>query len=108
MCCASGFRNGTAKGAALAVSAMAWAEFLCSPVSADAIRGWDRILGGAIGPVDRAVAERASIVFNHGGRHARSLPDWVIAATAILHGARLATLNRRDFEAFRKDGLELA
>jgi predicted nucleic acid-binding protein len=95
-------------GAELAVSGMAWAEFLCGPVSTAAIRIWDRILDGAIEPVDRAVAERAAILFNHSGRRSRSLPDCVIAATAILHGARLATLNRRDFEMFRNDGLELA
>ena len=95
-------------GLVLAASGMAWAEFLCGPVSADAIRAWDRILDGAIEPADRAIAERAAILFNHTGRRARSLPDCIIAATAILHGARLATLNRRDFEPFRADGLELA
>lgn len=94
-------------GIALAASGMAWAEFLCGPVSAEAIRVWDRILDGAIEPVDRAVSERAAILFNHSGRRARSLPDCIIAATAILHGAKLATLNRRDFEPFRRDGLGL-
>lgn len=101
----AGWRRG---GIALAVSGMAWAEFLCGPVSAQAIDIWDRILDGAIEPVDRAVAERAAILFNHSGRRARSLPDCVIAATAVLHGARLATLNRGDFAPFRGDGLELA
>ncbi|MGH8216506.1 MAG: PIN domain-containing protein [Rhodanobacteraceae bacterium] len=96
------------EGALLAVSGMAWAEFLCGPVSSAAVRIWDQILDGAVEPVDRAVAERASILFNHSGRRSRSLPDCVIAATAILHGARLATLNRHDFELFRGDGLELA
>lgn len=92
----------------LAVSGMAWAEFLCGPVSAAAVRIWDQLLDGAIEPVDRAVAERAAVLFNHSGRRARSFPDCIIAATAVLHGARLATLNRRGFEVFRDDGLELA
>lgn len=92
----------------LGISGMAWAEFLCGPVSVDAVRIWDRILEGAIAPLDRSTAEHAAMLFNHSGRRARSLPDCVIAATAILHGARLATLNRRDFEPFRDDGLEFA
>lgn len=95
-------------GIALAVSGIAWAEFLCGPVSADAVRIWDQVLDGAVEPLDRAVAERAAILFNHSGRRSRSLPDCVIAATAILHDARLATLNLQDFAPFRKDGLELA
>lgn len=95
-------------GIALVISSMAWAEFLCGPVSTDAIRIWDRILDGAIEPANRAVAERAAILFNHTGRRSRSLPDCIIAATAILHGAKLATLNRRDFKLFGADGLELA
>lgn len=97
-----------AAGAALATSSMAWGEFLCGPVSTGAIRVWEQLLGGAIEPVDRAVVERAAILFNHTGRRSRSLPDCIIAATAIVHGARLATLNRRDFAPFRRDGLELA
>lgn len=95
-------------GVVLAVSGMAWAELQCGPVSADAIRIWGRILGGAIVPVDRAVSERAAILFNRTGRHSRSLPGCIIVATAILRGAHLAILNRRDFEPLRKDRLELA
>ncbi|MGH8011811.1 MAG: type II toxin-antitoxin system VapC family toxin [Candidatus Binataceae bacterium] len=92
----------------LAVSGMAWAEFLCGPVTADSVRNWDHVLDGVIVPVDRGIAERASVLFNHTGRRSRSLPDCIIAATAILHDAKLATLNRRDFEPFRMHGLELA
>jgi predicted nucleic acid-binding protein len=95
-------------GIAFAVSAMAWAEFLCGPVTSESVRNWDRVLDGVIVPLDRAVAERASVLFNRSGRRPRSLPDCVIAATAILQGARLATLNRRDFEPFRRDGLGFA
>ncbi|MDE2149005.1 MAG: PIN domain-containing protein [Gammaproteobacteria bacterium] len=94
-------------GVSLAVSGMAWAEFLCGPVTLDSVRTWDRMLDGAIVPVDRAVAERASALFNRTGRRSRSLPDCIIAATAILHGSRLITLNRRDFEPFLDHGLML-
>lgn len=95
-------------GIGFAVSGMAWAEFLCGPVTEDSVRNWDRVLGGAILPVDRGVAEHGSKLFNDTGRRSRSLPDCIIAATAILHGAALATLNRADFEPFQVHGLELA
>lgn len=96
-----------ARGARFEVSAMAWAEFLCGPVSLDAVRAWSGVLGGVILPLDRAAAERAAILFNRTGRRSRSLPDCTIAATAILHRAPLMTLNRRDFEPFEADGLQL-
>jgi predicted nucleic acid-binding protein len=63
---------------------------------------------GAIVPSGRRVSERASALANHSGCRSRSLPDCIIPATAILHGAKLATLNRADFERFATDGLELA
>lgn len=92
----------------VAVSAMAWAEFRCGPVGESAIDAWEQAVGNAVIAVDRGIAERASVLFNQTGRRARSLPDCIIAATAILHDAKLATLNRRDFEPFRTHGLELA
>lgn len=95
-------------GAILATSGMAWAEFLCGPVTADSVRNWAAILEGTVMPLDQCVAERASVRFNHSGRRSRSLPDCIIAATTILHGAKLATVNRADFERFTADGLELA
>lgn len=92
----------------MAVSAMAWSEFLCGPVSRDAVRAWDRLLGGEIIPTDRVVSERAAALFNLTGRRSRSLPDCLIAATALEHRAPLATLNRQDFEPFLPHGLTLA
>lgn len=95
-------------GVVLATSGMAWAEFLCGPVTADSVRNWAALLEGTIVPVNQRVAERASVLFNHTGRRSRSLPDCIIAATAILQGARLATLNHADFARFAANGLELA
>lgn len=53
-------------------------------------------------PVDRPVAEEAGRVRRTTGIR---LPDALIAATAIVHGLRLVSRNRRDFA--RVDGLEL-
>ena len=92
----------------MAVCAMAWAEFRCGPVSAELIRGWERLLGQHIVPVDRTTANLAAMLFNTTGRRSRSLPDCLIAATAILAGAQLATFNQQDFEPFLPHGLKLA
>jgi predicted nucleic acid-binding protein len=52
--------------------------------------------------IDRSVAERAGRI----AREARvRLPDALIAATALEHGLRVVTRNRRDFERVR--GLRL-
>lgn len=95
-------------GERLSVSAMAWSEFLCGPVPADTVQAWERLLGTAVVPIDRLIAERAATLFNLTGRRSRSLPDCLIAATAMTRGARLATLNRADFEPLLRYGLELA
>lgn len=92
----------------VAVSAMAWAEFLCGPTDDTLMQRWQRILGEGIVPVGAQIAARAAALFNLSGRRPRSLPDCLIAATAILHGAPLVTLNRTDFAPLVAHGLVLA
>lgn len=87
---------------------MAWAEVRCGPVTPALLKSWELLLGDGIVDLDRATAERAASLFNLSGRRASSLPDCVIAATAIVCGARLATLNRADFEPLLVHGLKLA
>ncbi len=95
------------QGAVLAVSAMAWSEFHCGPTSPDEIAIWEPLLSHHILPIDQTIAERAAILFNRTGRRSRSLPDCIVAATAITHDAPLATLNQADFERFIPFGLAL-
>ena len=95
-------------GETLSISAMAWAEFRCGPLSTEALAAWERLIAGRVLPVDRGIAERASDLFNLTGRRTRALPDCLIAATAMSNGARLATLNREDFAPMVKLGLVLA
>jgi predicted nucleic acid-binding protein len=97
-----------AQGEHLGVSSMAWAEFRCGPVTEALINSWQQLLGAHIVAVDRAVAELAADLFNASGRRSRSLPDCLIAATAIRADARLATLNEQDFAPFLSHGLLLA
>lgn len=89
------------------ISALAWAEFLCGPVSAEASDLARTLLGEPV-PIDRAGAERAARLFNGSGRRRGSLVDCLIAATAIEAHAQLATENPGDFERFQSAGLELA
>ena len=92
----------------MAVSTMVWAEFLCGPVSRESIRAWEQVLAGRILALDARIAEQAAALFNQTGRRLRSLPDCIIAATAINQSAKLATLNREDFAPFASHGLQLA
>jgi predicted nucleic acid-binding protein len=54
---------------------------------------------------DSAIAAK---LFNAGGRRRSSLPDCLIAATAIRIGATLATTDLSDFRRFESSGLRLA
>jgi predicted nucleic acid-binding protein len=101
-------RTWQTQGKAFAVSAIAWAEFRCGPISPAVLAAWERLLDGNIVPVDRIIAERAADLFNLTGRRSRSLPDCIIAGTAMRAGATLATLNRADFTPMIQYGLALA
>ena len=102
------FRSWRVAGEPVAVSAMAWAEFRCGPVTPDSVRAWEQAIGEAVIPLDRTIAELGASLFNQTGRRSRSLSDCLIAATAIRFGARLATLNQSDFEPLLAHGLVLA
>jgi predicted nucleic acid-binding protein len=91
---------------AVAASAIAWAEFLCGPVSADVTALARTLLGDPV-PFGVTAAERAARLFNESGCRRGSLLDCLVAATALDAGARLATENPRDFSRFRAAGLEL-
>jgi predicted nucleic acid-binding protein len=95
------------KGFPIEVSAMAWAEFRCGPLSEDDCTLVAEILSGVL-PVSREIADEGARLFNATGRRSRSLPDCIIAATAISSGSLLATENRADFEPFLEYGLKLA
>jgi predicted nucleic acid-binding protein len=91
----------------VAVSTLAWGEFLCGPLG-DLDEVGARRLAPAYLPVGIPEATEGARLFNLGGRRRGSLPDCIIAATAILAGAELATSNPADFERFVEAGLELA
>jgi predicted nucleic acid-binding protein len=94
-------------GESLSISVIEWAEFFSGPLSKR-----DELVARQLFPqvesLYRDDAEMAAHLFNDTGRRSRSLPDCFIAATAIRCGARLATINSRDFRLFATQGLVLA
>ncbi len=94
------------KGEELAISAVAYAEFLCGPLSADAEAESNSLFPNPV-PLTPQDAKKAAELFNATGRRSRSLSDCMIAATAIHRGATLATYNRDDFVRFAAHGLRL-
>lgn len=94
------------RGEVLGMSAVAWGEYMCGPVSpAEQELALQTVsLLESFLPAD---AEKAAELFNLSGRRPRSFQDCLIAATAIRRGAALATLNKTDFTPFLSHGLIL-
>jgi len=92
----------------LAVSSIAWFEFSCGPLEADAIELIEQVIAGRIVVFNATHAQRAANLFNGAGRQRASRWDCMIAAAAIESRARLATRNGTDFARFKTYGLELA
>lgn len=104
---AARLRTWIREGATLAISSIAWSEYLCGPLNRDDERLTRSLLGVPIA-FTAVEAELAARLFNAGGRRRHSLPDCQIAAVAIHAGALLATRNRADFRRFEGAGLRLA
>jgi predicted nucleic acid-binding protein len=97
-----------AAGEAMATSAIAWSEFLNGPVTPLEVSRVESVLQSRILAFGRAEAVLAAELFNQTGRRRGSRFDCLIAATAILSQAEVATANQSDFRAFVPDGLKLA
>lgn len=94
-------------GQEVGINTVAWAEFLCGPLS-DEDRTAAAELLPAPEPLLASDAARGAELFNATGRRQRSLADCLIAATCLRLGAQLATENRDDFRRFEAMGLRLA
>lgn len=95
-------------GESLACSTIAWSEFLNGPVTPDQIATAREFLTAGCVDFAEADAERAADLFNRTGRMRRLKYDCLIAATALVAGAELATRNLEDFRTFLPHGLKLA
>jgi predicted nucleic acid-binding protein len=96
-----------AAGETLAVSAIAWSEFLNGPVTPVAVSQVEIILQSQIVSFGRAEAALAADLFNKTGRKRGSRFDCLIAATAILNQSEFATLNQSGLKLFTSYGLKL-
>jgi predicted nucleic acid-binding protein len=77
-------------GESIEISAIAWGEFLCGPLSPLAEVFARKLLPSAH-PLERADAEKAAELFNLTGRKSKSYADCCIGAVAIRKQAALAT-----------------
>ena len=97
-------------GDTLAVSAIAWSEFLCGASVqsvSSATRAATLQLVGEPVPFDRAAAELAAELFNATGRRRGSLGDCMVAASAMTNHATLATADGGHFATMQEAGLNL-
>ena len=81
----------------LAMSAVAWAEFLCGPLAAHDLSLAAAVIGDAV-PFTADHAAQAAELFNASGRKRGTFVDCLIASVAIGEGAQLATANPKDFK----------
>jgi len=97
-----------AAGQIMAASSIAWTEFLNGPVTPLEISRAEAVLQSRIVPFGQTEAVLAADLFNKTGRRRGSRFDCLIAATAILEQAEVATVNQTDFKVFLPHGLKLA
>ena len=86
-----------AAGQALGASSIVWTEFLNGPVAPLEITRTAAVLQSNIIPFGQSEAVLVADLFNKTGRKRGSRFDCLIAATAILAKAELATVNQSDF-----------
>ena len=98
-----------AAGQTVAASAIAWTEFLNGPVTSLEVSRVEAVLQSRIIPFGQQDRRRNWLtdLFNKTGRRRGSRFDCLIAATAILAQAEVATVNQSDFKVFIQHGLQL-
>ncbi len=91
----------------LAMSSIAWAEFLCGPVQPEHAGLASQVVAECV-PFLEEDAAAAAHLFNTTGRRRGTMADCMIAAVALRQGAEIATTNPDDFLRFTEQGLVLA
>lgn len=94
-------------GREVALSALAWGEFLCGPLPEEAEAVARRLARRHV-PLGTDEAAEAARLFNATGRRRGSFQDCLVAATAVIAGAELATCDGPHFRRFTAEGLRLA
>jgi len=89
-------------------SAVVWMGLHSRPAPTPLLRhAMESLLTGGILSFDVKTAELAGELFYSTGSKRRTRLDTIIAATAIVAGAELATTNPADFQVFVPHGLQL-
>ncbi len=96
-----------AAGEQLVAPSLVWFEFLCGPVTEVQVHTMRAFLH-ELTPFDEPQAIVAANLFNAAARKRSTRVDAMIAATAIVADAALATNNAADFLPFRESGLRFA
>ena len=91
----------------VAMSAIAWAEFLCGPIDESALSLASLVVTHRSSFTEDMAATAAEL-FNGSGRRRGTMIDCMIAATAISEEAALATGDSSDFRRLEALGLTLA
>lgn len=99
-------RGWLAAGRGVAISTLAWGELLCGPLDHRTEALARRVVRAHV-PIGTEEATAAARLFNASGRRRGSFSDCIVAATAVLDGAALATADPADFWRFAAHGLEL-
>jgi predicted nucleic acid-binding protein len=97
-------RDWLAEGEVLRMSAIAWAEFLCGPITTVDEEVAGQIVAGRSAFTEEQAAVAAHL-FNETGRRRGSLGDCMIAAAALAERARVATANLADFQRLAGAGV---
>jgi predicted nucleic acid-binding protein len=93
-------------GRPVRISSIAWAEFLCGPLSPEE-QELARGIVGQPSPFSDEDATLAAELFNESGRRRRLFFDCLIAAAALRGRGELATSNPGDFDHFADRGLSV-
>jgi len=86
-------------GEVLVTPMVAWYKFLCGPVTEQQVVTMRAFLSEII-PFGEAQAAKAAELFESSGRKRGLRVDAMIAATALLARAKIATNNKADFRKF--------
>ena len=100
-------RDWIGEGQTLGMSTVAWTELLCGPLKRSEMELATEIVGQRQDFTPEH-AELAARFFNESGRRRGSLIDCMIAATALVADAPIATANAADFLRFKDFGLTMA
>jgi predicted nucleic acid-binding protein len=90
-----------------AAASVAWTEFRSKPIPQVRLNALTAMLGARVIPFAKSEAELAAQLCQIAGVKRVQRMDTMIAATAILSGAELATVNTADFAPFVPYGLKL-